>query len=218
MGVLYFFFFKLFLLEYSCFGSSQVVLVVKNPIAHVRDVRNECSIPWLGRSPGGGHGNTLQYSCPENPMNRGAWQATVHGVAESDMTEWLHFPFLSILIRLDHWQHWTFQWESSRKMIPSFSSTSVTQLCLTLWDTMNRSTTGLPVHHQLPEFAQTHVHWVSDAIQPSHPLSFPSPPAPNPSQHQGLFQWVSSSHEVAKVLEFQLQHQYFQWTPRTDLL
>ena len=87
MGVLYFFFFKLFLLEYSCFGSSQVVLVVKNPVANVRDVRNECSIPWLGRSPGGGHGNTLQYSCPENPMNRGAWQATVHGVAESDMTE-----------------------------------------------------------------------------------------------------------------------------------
>ena len=73
-------------------------------------------------------------------------------------------------------------------------------------------------HHQLPEFTQTHVHWVSDAIQPSHPLSSPSPPAPNPSQHQGLFQWVNSSHEVAKVLEFQLQHQFFQWTPRTDLL
>ena len=81
---------------------------------------------------------------------------------------------------------------------------SVAQSCLTLWDTMNRSTPGLPVHHQLPEFTQTHVHWVSDAIQPSHPLSCPSPPAPNPSQHQSLFQWVNSSHEVAKVLEFQL--------------
>ena len=68
---------------------------------------------------------------------------------------------------------------------------------------MNRSTPGLPVHHQLPEFIQTHVHWVSDAIQPSHPLSSPSPPAPNPSQHQSLFQWVNSLHEVAKVLEFQ---------------
>ena len=67
------------------------------------------------------------------------------------------------------------------------------------------------------EFTQTHVHRVSDAIQPSHPLSFPSPPAPNPSQHQGLFQWVSSSHEVAKVLEFQLQHQSFQRNPRADL-
>ena len=77
---------------------------------------------------------------------------------------------------------------------------------------------GLPVHHQLPEFTQTHAHWVGDAIQPSRPLSSPSPPAPNPSQHQGLFQLVNSSHEVAKVLEFQVQHQSFQWTPRTDLL
>ena len=83
---------------------------------------------------------------------------------------------------------------------------------------MNRSTPGLPVHHQLPEFTQTHVHWVSDAIQPSHPLLSPSPPAPNPSQHQSLFQWVNSSHEVAQVLEFQLQHQSFQWIFRTDLL
>ena len=90
--------------------------------------------------------------------------------------------------------------------------------CVRLCDPMNRRMPGLPVHHQLPEFTQTHVHRVSDAIQPSHPLSSPSPPAPNPFQHQGLFQWVSSSHEVAKVLEFQLQHQSFQWTPRTDLL
>ena len=79
---------------------------------------------------------------------------------------------------------------------------------------MNHSMPGLPVHHQLPEFTQTHVHQVRDAIQPSHPLSFPSPPAPNPSQHQGLFQWINSSHEVAKVLEFQLQYQSFQRTPR----
>ena len=78
---------------------------------------------------------------------------------------------------------------------------------------MNGSTPGLPVHHQLPEFTQTHDHWVSDAIQPSHPLLSPSPPDPNPSQHQSLFQWVNSSQEMAKVLEFQLQHQSFQWTP-----
>ena len=71
---------------------------------------------------------------------------------------------------------------------------SVTQSCPTLCIPMNRSTPGLPVHHQLLEFTQTHVHQVSDAIQPSHPLSSPSPPAPNPSQHQGLFQWVNSSH------------------------
>ena len=95
---------------------------------------------------------------------------------------------------------------------------SVTQSCPTLCNSMNRSMPGLPVHHQLPEFTETHVHWVSDAIQPSHPLSSPSPPAPNPSQHQGLFQWVKSSHEVAKLLEFQPQHQSFQWTPRTGLL
>ena len=78
--------------------------------------------------------------------------------------------------------------------------------CPTLCDPMNCSTPGLPVHHQLPEFTQTDVHWVSDAIQPSHPLSSPSPPAPNPSQHHSLFQRINSSHEVAKVLEFQLQH------------
>ena len=81
---------------------------------------------------------------------------------------------------------------------------SVAQLCPTLCNPMNRSRPGLPVHHQLPEFTETHVHRVSDAIQPSHPLSSPSPPASNPSQHQSLFQWVKSSHEVAKVLEFQL--------------
>ena len=83
---------------------------------------------------------------------------------------------------------------------------------------MDCSMPGLPVHQQLPEFTQIHVHWVGDAIQPSHPLLSPSPPAPNPSQHQGLFQWVSSSHQVAKVLEFQLQRQSFQWIFRTDFL
>ena len=94
----------------------------------------------------------------------------------------------------------------------------VVQSCSTLCDPMNRSTPGLPVHHRLPEITQTHAHRVGDAVQPSHPLSSPSPPTPNPSQHQGLFQWVNSSHEVVKVLEFQLQHQSFQWIPRTDLL
>ena len=90
--------------------------------------------------------------------------------------------------------------------------------CIRLCDPMNCSTPNLLVHHQLPEFTQTHVHWVGDAIQPSHPLSSSSPPAPSPSQHQGLFQWVNSSHQVGKVLEFQLQFQSFQRAPRTDLL
>ena len=88
--------------------------------------------------------------------------------------------------------------------VNSVQFSSVTQSCPTLNDPMNRSMPGLPVHHQLPEFTQTHVHWVSDAIQPSHPLFSPSPPAPNPSQHQGLFQWVNSSHEVARYWSFSL--------------
>ena len=83
---------------------------------------------------------------------------------------------------------------------------------------MDCSTPGLPVHHQLPEFTQTHAHWVGDVIQPSHPLSSPFPPAFNLSQHQGLFQGVSSLHQVAKVLEFQCQQQPFQWIFRTDFL
>ena len=83
---------------------------------------------------------------------------------------------------------------------------------------MDCSTPGLPVHHQLPEPAQTHVHWVTDAIQPSYPLLSPSPRAFNLSQHQGLYQWISSSHQVPKVLEFHLQHQSFQWIFRTDFL
>ena len=95
------------------------------------------------------------------------------------------------------------------------SYSSVPQSCPTLCDPMNHSMPSFPVRYQLPEF---HVHWVGDAIQPSHPLSSPSPPALNLSQHQGLFQWVSSLHQVAKVLEFQLQHQSLQWIPRTDLL
>ena len=95
--------------------------------------------------------------------------------------------------------------------ISSVQFSSVAQSCPTLCDPMNCSTPGLPVHHKLPEFTQTHVHRVGDAIQPSHPLSSPSPPAPYPSQHHGLFfAWINSSHEVAKVLEFQLQHQTFQ--------
>ena len=106
---------------------------------------------------------------------------------------------------------------------------SLNRVCLC--DPMNHSTPGLPVHHQLPESTQTHMHWPGDAIQPSHPLLSPSPPALNLSQHQGLFKWVSSLHQVAKVLSFSINsnikvlhiwtstsNQSFQWTPRTDLL
>ena len=127
----------------------------------------------------------------------------------------MHINSWATVEQLDVMCH-LFQWHNIVRESVHFSS--VAQSCLTLCDPMNQSTSGLPVHHQLSEFTQTHVHQVSDATQPSHPLSSPSPPAPNPSQNQGLFQWVNSSHEVAKVLEFQLQHWSFQWTPMTDVL
>ena len=118
--------------------------------------------------------------------------------------------------------YWWYQWLWYINILLlgtwSVQFSSVVQSCLTLCDPTNRSTTGLPVHHQLPESTQTHVHWVGDAIQPSHPLSSPSLPALNLSQHQGLFKQVISLHLVAKVLEFQPQHQSHQWKPRTDLL
>ena len=95
----------------------------------------------------------------------------------------------------------------------SIQFSSVTQSCPTFWDPMNRSTSGFPIHHHLLELLQTHVYWVIDAIQPSHLLPSPSPPAPGPSQHQGIFQSVNASHEVATVLEFQLQHQAFNESP-----
>ena len=104
-----------------------------------------------------------------------------------------------------------------KSIIQCFSSvqfSSVAQSCPTLCDPVDCSTPGLLVHQQLQEFTQTHVHWVSDAIQPSHPLLSPSP-ALSLSQHQGLFKWVSCSHQVATVLEFRLQHQSFRWIPWT---
>ena len=101
--------------------------------------------------------------------------------------------------------------------IISVHFSSVTQSCPTLCDPMNHSMPGFPVHHQLPEFTQTHVHWVGNAIQTSHPLLSPSP-AFNLPQHQGFFKWVCSSPQVAKVLEFKLHHQSFKWIFRTNFL
>ena len=121
-------------------------------------------IPGLGRSPGEGNGNPLQYG--ESHGRRCLVGYSPRGHKESNTTEQLH----------------------SLTYFSSVQFSSVTQSCPTLCDPMNHSTPGLPVHHQLPEFTQTHVRRVSDAIQPSHPLSSPSPPAPNPSQHQSLFQ------------------------------
>ena len=195
--------------------------MVKNLPVNAGDTGDVGSIPRSGRSPEERHGNPLQYFCLENPMDRGAWRDTVYGVSKSQtwLSDWAHrHKYFSILGALE--THLSGGKPTSSHLVKhtSVQFSSVAQLCSILCDPMNRSPPGLPVHHQLPEFTQTHAHRVGDAIQPSHPLSSPSPSAPNPSQHQGLFQWVNSSHEVAKVLEFQLKHQSFQWTPRTYLL
>ena len=146
----------------------------------------------------------------------------VHGILQARILEWVAISFSRGSSRPRDQTHIScladafFTAEPPGK--PSVQFSLVAQSCPTLCNPMDCSTPGLPVHHQLLEFTQTHVHRVGDAIEPSHPLSSPSPPAFNLSQHQGLFQWVSSSHQMVKVLEFQLQHQSFQQTPRTDLL
>ena len=123
---------------------------------------------------------------------------------------WSGLPFLTpIFMFICEQSHYLFQKFSNLFCFPSVFS-SVAQSCTILCDLMDCSTPGLPVHHQLPELAHTHVHRIGDAIQPSHSLSFPSPSAFTLSQHQGLFQRITSVHQVAKVLEFQLQHQFFQ--------
>ena len=141
-----------------------------------------------------------------DPMDCSLLHSSIHGIFQARVLEWVAISFF----RGSSWlrdqtqvsrtvgRHFTI-WATSSVLFSSVAQ-SYTILC----DSMIRSTPGLPVHHQLPEFTQTHVHQVSDAIQPFHPLSSPSPPAPNPSQHQSLFQWVNSSHEVAKVLEIEL--------------
>ena len=134
----------------------------------------------------------------------------------------LHLPqHFTLRNGLFLWRPWNYSKSpTARKPIssPAGQLSSIPQLCLILCDTMDGSLPVLPVHHQLLELTQKHVHQVGDVIQPSYPLSSPSSPTFNLSQHQGLFQWVSSLHQAAKVLEFQLQHQSFQWTFRTDFL
>ena len=163
-------------------------------------------------------------------MDRGAWQAVVAKNRTWQSTSTSMNPLLALSLVFSeifcNYYYLCFPYviplESFRKTCHYLSQfSSVAQSCPTLCDPMDSSTPDIPVRHhpvrhQLPEFTQTHVHLVGDAIQPFHPLSSPSPPAFNLSQHQGLFKWVSSSHQVAKLLEFQLQHQSFQSIFRID--
>ena len=160
-----------------------------------RACSNSCPLSWW-RHP------TIQPSHPLWSLSPPAFNLSYH----QGLFQWVSSMRLTLLFYHCLWH---------LKVAQSFKFSSVTQLCPTLSDLMDCSTPGLPVHHQLPESTQTHVHGISDAIQPSHPLWSPSP-AFNLSQRQGLFKWVSSSHQVSKILEFQLQHQSFQWIFRTD--
>ena len=132
-----------------------------------------------------------------DPMDGSQPGSPIHGILQERTLEWVAISFSNAS-----------KWKVKGKLF------NCVWLLATPWTHHSRP----PCPSPLPEFIQIHIYWVGDAIQPSHPRSSPSPPAPTPSQHQSLFQWVNSSHEVARVLEFQLQHQSFQWTPRTDLL
>ena len=157
-------------------------------------------------------------SCPTlcDPIDGSPLGSTVPGILQARILEWVSIFFSNAWkwkVKVKSLSRarllatpWTGAYQASPSMGISMQKywSGVPLPFPTLCDPMNCSTPSLPVHHQLPEFTQTHVHRVSDAIQPSHPLSSPSPPAPNPSQHQRFFPWVNSSHEVAKVLEFQL--------------
>ena len=125
-----------------------------------------------------------------------------NSITKHPIKNWGQAPIDIFPKKTSRWPRGLWKDIQHHQLFSQFSS--VTQSCPTLCNPMNHSTPGLPVHHKLPEFAQTHAHWVCDAIQPSHPLSSPSPPATNSSQHQGLFQRVNSSHKVFKVLEFRL--------------
>ena len=168
-------------------------------MARMEAIRAKCIWADLfrlnGRSPGEGNGKPLQYSCLENSMGRRCWWTTVHRVPNNQTQ-------LSV-------------WAPTHT--ESKCCCSAAQSCPTLGNPMDCSTSGLLVHHHLPGFSQVHVHYICDAVQPSHPMMPSSPSALNLPQHQRLFQWVFCSHQMTEILELQLQHQSFQWIFRVDL-
>ena len=199
----------------------------KEPAYQCKKTERHQFDPWVGKIPWRWLWQCLHYSCLENPMDRKARRTTVPRVTKSwTWLKWvsmhMHAPYIPSTFLSYNWKFLpfdTFFQFPFPHLLPlvttSLISFSMSFICFSsvqfsrsvpsdsLWP-HDLQHAGLPVHHQLPESTQTHVHWVGDAIQPSHPLSSPSPPAPNPSQHQSLCKWVNSSHEVAKVLEFQL--------------
>ena len=140
-----------------------------------------------------------------NPMNCSPLGSSVHGIFQARILKWVAIPFSGKT-----------SWPKEQTKTLHSVQFSCVQLFATPWTTARQQ--GFPVHHQLLRLAQIPVNWIGDAFQPSHPLSSPSPPALNLAQHQGLFQWVNSSHHLAKVLELQLQHQSFQWIFRNNFL
>ena len=166
---------------------------------------------------------TKSYRLSCDPIDCRPPGSSVHGISQARMLEWVAFSFsrgsfwpgdrVSCIGRWGFFVCFVFhQWATREAWyVNMWVCCLVAQSYPTPWDPTDCSTPGLPVRHQLLEFPQTHVHRVGDAIQTSHPLSSPSPPAFNLSQHQGLVQWVSSSNHEAKELELELQHQSFQW-------
>ena len=156
--------------------------------------------------------------CPTlcDPTDCSLPSSSVHGILQARILEWVAIPFSRGSCRPRDWT-----WDScfAGRFFTIWATSSVQSLChvwlfATPWTAARQASLSITNSRSLPKL----VHRVGDAIQPSHPLSSPSPPAPDPSQHQSLFQWVSSSHQVAKVLELQLQHWTFHWILRTDFL
>ena len=191
---------------FECLLVPQSCPTLCDPMGYIQPIRLLCPWDFPGKNTGVGCHFLLQGIFPTQGSNPHFlyllhWQTDSLSLHHLEAPPTIYEVYNTICTYILYWDSLLFSIDVASNLA-QFSS--VAQSCPSLCDPMNRSTPGLPVHHQLPEFTQTHVHRVSDDIQPSHPRSSPSPPAPNPSQHWSLFQCVNSSHEVAKVLEFQL--------------